>query len=269
MRKESALRQDIIRYLKTMDGKGWVANHDGNVSARLTADRYVCTPTAMAKADIRAEDLIVVSTDGSVVRGQKRLFSEWVLHRAVYESRPEVRAVFHSHAPYATALGAARQRLPHPFLPEAVVSLGPEIPSVPLTMPGPEAANALRSVLGRGQTCLIEGNGVMSWGVDLEQGFLRMELVEHLAKIASLAQVNGGVRPLDARMVQALTAKHVKANLAAPEIAANGHTHYVDELRLKVRSELEAGALPIGSEQLASLVAEVTQVTLSELKTEK
>ena len=269
MRKESALRQSIVHYLQAMDSKGWVANHDGNVSVRLAGDRFLCTPTAMAKADIKAEDLIIISNDGKVVRGQKRLFSEWVLHRAVYQARPEVGAVFHSHAPYTTALGASGQPLPHPFLPEAVVSLGPEIPSVPLTMPGEQAVDALNGVLARGQSCVIEGNGLLSWGVDLEQAFLRMELVEHLAKIANHAHVYGGVRRLDTRMVEVLTAKHVKANLAAPDVAASGHLHYVAQLRNKVATELQDGALTMSADQLASVVAEVTQVTLSELKTEK
>ena len=269
MRMESDHREAVVRYLQRMDAKGWVANHDGNLSVRLSADRFLCTPTGMAKSDIKADELIVVSGDGSRVRGQKRLFSEWILHRTVYESRPEVNAVCHSHAPYATAFGAAGQPLPHPFLPEAVVSLGPNIPSVKISAPGIAAAELLKPELTRSQSCLIEGNGLLSWGTDLEQAFLRMELVEHLASIAHLAQTHGGVRLLPNSIVETLTAKHIKANLAAPEVAAIGHQNYVQEIREQVHSELRHGALATTSEQLASVVAEVTQATLLELKTEK
>ena len=52
MSQEAKLRQDMICYLQTMDRKGWVANHDGNVSVRIGADRFLCTPTGMAKADV-------------------------------------------------------------------------------------------------------------------------------------------------------------------------------------------------------------------------
>ena len=131
MSREKSLRAELVRYLGRMDAKGWAANHDGNASCKLTSDRYLVTPTGMAKHDIQADQLLIVDSEGTVIRGQKRIFSEWVLHRAVYEARPEVNAVFHSHAPYSTSFGASATALPAPFLPEAVGSLGPEIPSVP------------------------------------------------------------------------------------------------------------------------------------------
>ena len=126
MNREGSARRSMINYLKRLDAKGWVANHDGNVSVKLSNDRFLCTPTAMSKADITEQDLLVVQLDGTLVRGRKRLFSEWVLHRTVYANRPEVESVFHSHSPYATAFGASQTPLPHPFLPELSCRLDPK-----------------------------------------------------------------------------------------------------------------------------------------------
>ena len=179
MTTESSLRRELIQYLKRIDHKGWVANHDGNVSCRISAGRFLATPTGMAKVDISEGDLLVVDIEGQVIRGQRRIFSEWVLHRTVYELRPEVNAVTHAHPPHATAFGAAGIKLPHPFLPEAVVSLGPEIPSA-LDDAGTAVHDALRGALEKGQSYSLKAmarwHEVRPWS----EAYLRIELVEHL-----------------------------------------------------------------------------------------
>ncbi len=130
---EAAARRDLVRYSRQMHAAGWVANHDGNLSARVTDERIVCTPTSFSKLDVGLDELVVVDRAGAKIAGSQRPFSELVLHRAVYDRRPDARAVVHAHPPFATAFGVAGRPLPHPFLPEAVVSLGADIPTVPLT----------------------------------------------------------------------------------------------------------------------------------------
>jgi len=207
----------LIRYSHGMHRAGWVANHDGNLSARIGSDRYVITPTSMSKLDVEIDDLVVVDGNGKKVAGRRRPFSEMILHLAVYNARPKVGAVVHAHPPYATAFGAAGKNLPHPFLPEAVVSLGAHIPTIPLTAPGAASRAALEPYVRRCDAVLIAGNGVLTWGPSLELAYLRMELVEHLARISNAAANIGGTVELPREMVDALVAKRTKAGLAAPE----------------------------------------------------
>ena len=54
---ETAARRDLVRYSHAMHAAGWVANHDGNLSARVGPDRIVCTPTSFSKADVTLERL--------------------------------------------------------------------------------------------------------------------------------------------------------------------------------------------------------------------
>lgn len=214
---EAAARRALVRYSHAMSAAGFVANHDGNLSARLAEDRFVCTPTAFAKIDVSLDDLLVVDAAGQRLAGAHKPFSELALHLAVYQARPEVRAVVHAHPPSATAFGAAGRPLPHPFLPEAVVSLGAEIPLVDCTLPGKPAVEALRPFLRRCDAVCISGNGVFAWGPDLETAYLRLELVEHLARIAVAAAPLGGVSRLPEVMVVDLVARRAKAGLAAPD----------------------------------------------------
>ncbi len=214
---EAAARRALVRYSRAMYGAGWVANHDGNLSARLGDDRFVCTPTAFSKADVDLDDLLVVDADGQRLAGAHKPFSELALHLAIYRARPDVRAVVHAHPPSATAFGAAGKPLPHPFLPEAVVSIGASVPMVERTLPGKPAVDALVPHVRRCDAVCIAGNGVFTWGPDLETAYLRLELVEHLARIALAALPLGGVALLPDAMVADLVSRRVKSGLAAPD----------------------------------------------------
>ncbi len=214
---EAGARRDLVRYSGRMQAAGWVANHDGNLSARIGEDRIVCTPTAFSKGEIGIEDLVVVNSEGRKLAGAHRAFSELVSHLVIYGARSDARAVVHAHPPFATAFGISGRPVPHPFLPEAVVSLGPEIPTVPMSAPGQPGAKALRPFVRRCDVALVAGNGVWAWGPDIEMAYLRLELVEHLCRIAHAAAPLGGPFPLPEAIVAPLLAKRRKAGLAAPE----------------------------------------------------
>jgi len=207
---ETRTREEIVRACGYLVTRGWVANHDGNASAKSSPQRYLCTPGATHKSVIRPQDLLVTDAAGKQLSGRGKTFSEYALHLAVYRSRKDVRAVIHAHPPFATALGASGRELVT-FLPEAVVSLGAKVPLVPLAAPGAAAVKALEPFLAVHDAVLIAGNGVFAWGDDVEQALLRLELVEHLATIATQAQVWGGPQPLPQEMVAALLEARKKA----------------------------------------------------------
>lgn len=207
---EAKLRDDIARYAGCMAERGWVANHDGNLSARVAPTRFLCTPTATHKRAVRADGLVITDAAGKQLGGRGKPFSEYALHLAVYRVRADVNAVVHAHPPYATALGVSGRELVS-FLPEAIVSLGTRIPLVPLAAPGAPAVAAVEPFLARFDAVLIAGNGVFAWGDDVEQAYLRLELVEHLATIASHAERWGGPHPLPQDMVDKLLEARRKA----------------------------------------------------------
>ncbi len=208
------LRQQMVGYSRRLHAAGWVANHDGNLSARLRAGRFLCTPTATSKADVALAALLEVDDGGKRVAGTSKPFGEIGLHLTVYRHRADVAAVIHAHPPHATALACSGVNLiERPFIAEAVVSLGTSIPLVPFAVPGPAACEALAAVVGKVDAALLGGHGVIAWGKDLEQAYLRMELVEHLARIALAAQVVGGVQGLPEAAVAGLLEARRKAGL--------------------------------------------------------
>jgi L-fuculose-phosphate aldolase len=77
----------------------------------------------------------------------------------------------------------------------------------------PEGVKALEGAAARHDAVLINGNGVFTQGVDFEQALLRMELVEHQAKILTIARALGPVAPLDSAEVAKLLEARKKAGL--------------------------------------------------------
>ncbi|MCB9777875.1 MAG: class II aldolase/adducin family protein [Alphaproteobacteria bacterium] len=209
-----ALRREILATSHAVAARGWVANHDGNLSARLDPPgddgglRVLCTPTAMHKGDVRAEHLIVADGERRVLEGSRHAFSELALHVAAYRARPDIGVVLHAHPPHATAFAVAGQPVPHPFTAEAVVSLGPDLPTVPFHLPGDPALDAdLAAALQRADVVVLARHGLLSVGGSFEQALLRMELVEHLARTALAAGPLGGPQLLSADQIATLSAK--------------------------------------------------------------
>lgn len=204
---EETLRAQLIEASHQLHSRGWVANHDGNVTARLGPDRFVSTPTAVSKGAVGPEMLIVVDGSGEVVQGTRKAFSELKLHLAAYRIRPDIGCCIHAHPPTATGFAVAQRSLGAPFMAEPVVSIGREIPLVPFGMPGDLDLHELL----QSDVLLLANHGVLAVGPDLETAILRIELVEHIAKIALVAHQLGGAVPISSSLAATLQAKHEAA----------------------------------------------------------
>ena len=206
------LRDAVAKTSRHLHAAGWVANHDGNVTARDGA-RFIATPTATSKRLIEERELIEVDAKGAVI-GSGRVFGEIGLHLVVYERRPDIGAVVHAHPPYATAIASSRQNpIEVPFIAEALVSLGPKIPKLAYAQPGEPAKAALAPWCELVDVVLLGNHGVIAWGKDCETALIRLELVEHLAKIALAAQAVGGVEQLPDAAIETLLAARAKAGI--------------------------------------------------------
>lgn len=236
---------DIVTVCRRMWQKGFVANHDGNVSVRA-GDVLLATPTAVSKADVIPENILTLDMNGNKIAGPLKPFSEIQLHLAAYRSRPDVQAVVHAHPSYATACGACGAAIEKIFMPEAVVSIGDNVPVAEFAMPGsPENERIIADIFSRANVCMLPGNGVLAVGKDIMQAYLRLELVEHLAKMQCIAQGIG--RPFEMAKADAdkLLEKHVAAGLAAPDAAGGKsnlpkQTEQYDDIRRLIAEEINA-----------------------------
>ncbi len=208
------LRSQVVAISRRLHENGWVANHDGNASVRLNGNRLLITCSSVSKRDVEDASLLLVDMSGNVLEGRGRPFSELDLHLAAYRSRPEIDAVLHAHPPFATAFGLVEQELSPIAIPEIVVSLGDRIPTVPRFLPrDPEGVKRIEACSAGFDAILISGNGALTLGADLPQALLRMELVEHYAKILHAARALGSPSPLSSSEVEKLLEARKKAGL--------------------------------------------------------
>ena len=215
-------RRQLLAIAHELHARGWVANHDGNVTLRLPGEHLLATPTALSKRVLTESDLIVLDARDRVLQGGRKAFSELKLHRAVYASRPDVRAVVHTHAPNATALAVAGVAIEPRMLAEAVVSLGAEIPLLPYAFPqSAEQIGQLTQAALKFDALTLGNHGVLAWGDDLEQAYLRAELLEHLAAIQLRAMQIGRLTTLPAADLARLLDARKKAGLG-PEARQKG-----------------------------------------------
>ncbi|MGH7530439.1 MAG: class II aldolase/adducin family protein [Gemmatimonadales bacterium] len=191
---------------------GLIAGQDGNLSVRFAPDRILVTPSGRLKALLTPRDMVEVDLAGrGRARGggrARKATSELDLHLRILRHRPDVNAVVHAHPPTATGFAVAGEEIPPNVLPELIFVVGP-VPVVPFGMPGtPELGERLLPNLAGHDALLLANHGAVTMGKTLDAAWIRMESLEHAARIvvAARAAAPGGPRPLDPAVVQRLEA---------------------------------------------------------------
>ncbi|HEX6165237.1 MAG TPA: class II aldolase/adducin family protein, partial [Acidimicrobiales bacterium] len=120
-------REAVLATAKRMLAAGLVEGTSGNISGRLP-DGLVClTPSSVDYDTMTLDDLVVVDLDGAVVAGTRPPTTEKDLHLSTLRRYPELGAVIHTHAVYATMFALAHEPIPA-VIEEVVVYLGGDVP---------------------------------------------------------------------------------------------------------------------------------------------
>jgi L-fuculose-phosphate aldolase len=210
MATERQYRDQIVRYGRMLHDCGFVAATDGNLSVRLSENRILSTPTCMSKGAMRTSDLVIVDLEGRVVSGKRNVSSEIGMHLLIYRLRPDIKGIVHAHPPTATGFAAAGMPLNQPLVCEVVIGLG-SIPLAKYGTPGtPELTDALEPLVPGFDAILMSNHGVVAYGTDLDQAYMKMETVEHFARIALVTHQLGQQKPLGAAELEKLVVARAK-----------------------------------------------------------
>ena len=199
------MRQAVCAWAKQSYEEKLFAGTSGNLSVYdKDQDIMVITPTSVAYETITPEDMVVLHLNGEVLEGKYRPSSEWRMHAAVYEAKPEVGAVIHTHSPYATAFAVNNRNIPV-ILIEMVPFLGGDVPLAKFAVPGTKAVGEEAvKVLAERTGCLLANHGVLTVGADLKQAHLRAVYVEDAAKICSIAMGHGPIVTISEEHIAAM-----------------------------------------------------------------
>ena len=205
---ETALREQIAAFGKSLYDRGLTFGSTGNISARLE-DGWLMTPTNASLGRLDPARLSKLDDAGNLVSGDPPT-KETFLHRAMYEERPGTGAVVHLHATHSVAVSCLADIDTEDVLPPLtayyVMRIG-RLPLVPYYAPGDMAlADAVRALAGKHHAVLLANHGPVVAGKSLEAAVYATEELEETAKLHLLLR-GEKTRPLTSEQVAALRDK--------------------------------------------------------------
>jgi L-fuculose-phosphate aldolase len=209
-RSERELRRQLTRFSKWMYRLGFAPGTSGNLSARLDGECILATPTGCSKYLLRASDMVVVDLTGKLLSGTRNVTSEIGMHLAVYHSRPDVQAVVHAHPPIATAFASCGLALDMPLCAELIMTLG-KIPLAAYATTGTDEVGAsLAPYLRDFDAVLMANHGLVTYGKDLLDAFMKLETTEHFAQVCLAAHELGSPRLIEEEAIRKLQQARVR-----------------------------------------------------------
>ena len=206
---ESALREAICRFGRSLFERGLTPGASGNISVRLDDGGWLCTPTDASLGFLDPARIARLDRNRTLLSGDKPT-KEIPLHDALYDTRPDAGAVVHLHSTHAVALSTLpdldpTEALP-PITPYAVMRVG-KLALIPYHMPGdPAVATAIRGLAGRHSAVLLANHGPVVAAKKLDAAVFAIEELEETAKLVLLLR-NLNPRMLTPDQVAALVTK--------------------------------------------------------------
>jgi L-fuculose-phosphate aldolase len=187
----------VLATAKRMLDQGLVEGTSGNISGRLP-DGLVClSPSSVRYDTMTLDDLVVVDGDGKVVEGTRAPTTEKDLHLATLGRYPELGAVIHTHAVYATMFALAHEPIPA-VIEEVVVYVGGDVPCCEYRGTGTaELGEEVAGRLADRGAALLANHGLVTCGPTPEKALHNAAVVERTAKIVWGARAMGApIHPL-------------------------------------------------------------------------
>ena len=214
-----AIKKEIVRAGRKLWQRQYVDGNGGNISARVSGQYVVCTPTLLSKGDLRVEDLALVDLENRRICGDRSHTSELLLHLEIYKTVPQARAVIHCHPPYATAHAVAGVLPQGNLVPEQEVFIGPVALS-PYETPGtPEFARTVHSLARDHNTILLANHGVVCWADTVTHAEWYVEIIDTYCKTILIAsQLRPELKEIPSAKIADLLAIKQKLGMSLPDL---------------------------------------------------
>jgi len=177
------LRQQLIETAIAMNASDLNQGASGNLSARFE-DGFLITPSGMDYAGLSTSDIVWMDFDGNT-RGLRKPSSEWRFHAAIYQHRPEAKAVLHAHPDSCSTLACMSKGIPA-FHYMVAIAGGKDIRCADYATFGTaELSGFVIEALEDRKACLMAHHGMTCFEKDLPRALALAIEVEHLATVYS------------------------------------------------------------------------------------
>jgi L-ribulose-5-phosphate 4-epimerase len=185
------LREIVWKCNLELPRNGLVKMTSGNVSGRdAETGLVVIKPSGYSFEEMRPEHMVVLDLEGKVLEGNLKPSTDTDTHLYVYQRRPDVFGMVHTHSPYASSFAVLGQPIPACLTSSAM--LGGEIPLggyAPIG--GEDIGQEIIDKIGRALAIVMQNHGVFTIGSSPQQATKMAIEVEEIAKITHLAMLRG------------------------------------------------------------------------------
>ncbi|MDN5874539.1 MAG: class II aldolase/adducin family protein [Sinobacteraceae bacterium] len=219
----AARLQALVDTAHELAAAGLVPGTAGNLSLR-DGERVWITASGARFDVLEAQQITAIALgDGHALEGAFKPSSEYALHLAIYQHRPEAGAVVHTHAPWATALACVLDELP--CIHYQMLPLGGAVRVAPYRCFGTaELAQVTLEALQDRRAVLMSNHGATTLAEDLPTAVAAMQVLESSCRMYWRAAQLGTPRTLSAQQWQEVAEQVRRLDYGTPH-ALSDKTH--------------------------------------------
>ena len=140
---------------------------------------------------------------GTPAKGKARRPNPGVrFHIWIYRKRPDVRAIIHTHAPYASALAATGKPLQIAHMDSAMLYGTAHLADWPGVPVADDEGRIISAALGDAKCILLANHGLLTTGSSVEEATYLAVFFERAARMQLRAMAAGGVKPVKPELAQ-------------------------------------------------------------------
>ena len=195
---ELSLRQKLAISCRYLAIEGHESGLAGQITARIAEGPEVLAPPVhLMFSETSAKDFVHVDADFNAVDSDNKPNPATRFHLWVYNRRPEVQCVVHTHPPYTSALSMLGRPLvvshmdAAPFFNDCAFLA--EWPGVPVA---DKEGEIISDALGDKRAILLSHHGMLTTGQTIEEALFLAVFFERAAKIQLLAEAAGTIVPI-------------------------------------------------------------------------
>jgi len=196
------LRHTVWEASIALPKKRLVTATSGNVSARdKESGLVVIKPSGYEFEKLKPEHLLVLNSKGTIVEGNLKPSVDTATHIYVYNHRPDIHSIIHTHSPYATSFAVLGETIPM-SLTTLAMEFGTPIPVSDFALIGGEEIG--REIVNKIGTCpaiLMRNHGVFTLGSNVQAALKAALMLEEAAQTMHYAMLRGKVTELPANII--------------------------------------------------------------------
>jgi ribulose-5-phosphate 4-epimerase/fuculose-1-phosphate aldolase len=223
----AAYKRDIVKTAQQLTHKGYLMATGGNVSVRIAGQNALAiTPSNFDYLQMTPDDICVLDFDGDIIEGARTPSVESSMHAGIYETRPDVQAVVHTHQVAASACALLNVSIPALF-DEQARFLGRSVETIPYAPSGTWLLRRriMKHVKNHNNAYIMKNHGALCLGHYLERAAHNVEILEKCAIAYLLTLCSGKAAskiPLAVREIAFAKLRGDQKKAARGEISTRG-----------------------------------------------